>query len=131
MSLSDPIADALTRIRNASSASHALVYIPFNKTIYSMMKILKQEGFIDHASEVKNSIPPQIRVDLKYYEGKSTIRGLKRISKPGRRVYVDTKNIGETLNNMGVGILTTSKGVFSDKEAKFKHIGGEYLCQVW
>ena len=131
MSLSDPIADALTRIRNAVAASHLLTYVSFNNVIFAMMKILKEEGFIENVIQVKNSSRPQLRIDLKYNKGESSIRGLKRISKPGRRVYVNAKNIGATLNNIGVGILTTPKGVLSDKEAKFQHVGGEYLCQIW
>ena len=131
MSHSDPIADALTRIRNSSRVKHEFVDVPSNRTIRAVLDILIQEGFIHSIDNVDESSYSKIRVHLKYYEGKPVIRGLKRISKPGRRIYVAGKNIGSTLNNLGVGILTTSRGVLSDKQAKYQGIGGEYLCQVW
>ena len=128
---SDLIADVLTRIRNAVQASHKFVYVPTNRTIRSILEILKQEGFINEFSEVKNTSTPQVKIDLRYYEGKPVLRGLRRVSKPGRRFYVGRKKIGSTLNHIGVGILTTPKGVLSDKQAEYQRVGGEYLCQVW
>ena len=131
MSHSDPIGDAVTRIRNSVMASHKKVNVPANRTIHSILAILLKEGFISKVSEIKNSRGFEICVHLKSYEGKPVIRGLRRVSKPGRRVYVGEKNIGSTMNHIGVGILTTSKGVLSDKQAKYQGVGGEYLCQVW
>ncbi len=131
MSHSDPISDMLTRIRNAIQASHDFVYVPINRTIRSILDILIEEGFIDKVGEVENSRDLLVCVNLKYYKGEPVIRGLQKISKPGRRVYVRRTKIRSTLNHVGVGILTTSKGVLSDKEARYQKVGGEYLCQVW
>ena len=131
MAMSDIIADALIRIKNASFASHDVVYVPSNKLIINMMDIFQREGFIQHYSVVKNSVVPQLRIDLKYYQGKAVIRGVERVSKPGRRFYISSQNIVPTYNNIGLGIISTSKGVLTDKEAKLSGVGGEFICRVW
>ena len=131
MSMSDIVADALVRIKNASFASHDVVYVPSNKLIISVVELFQKEGFIQHYSVVKNSKVPQLRVDLKYYQGKAVIRGIERVSKPGRRFYIASKNIKSTYNNIGLGIISTSHGVLTDKEARLKGVGGEFVCRVW
>ncbi|RME93821.1 MAG: 30S ribosomal protein S8 [Candidatus Hydrogenedentota bacterium] len=131
MSLNDPIADALTRIRNAQRAGHEAVEINLNKTIEAILNILKEEGFIASVSPFKEGAARKARVELKYYQNRPVIRGLERVSKPGRRVYQQWKDIRPTFNNMGLSIYSTPKGVVSGKEAKFLHVGGEYICKVW
>ncbi len=131
MSLSDPVADFLTKIRNASMAQHQNIYCTTSYLLDQIIKILKKEGFIRNYSYTKNKLIPEMKIDLKYYKNKPVIRGITRVSKPGRRVYLKWKNIPSTLNNIGIGILSTPKGVISAKEAKYQHVGGEFICKVW
>ena len=132
MSMSDPIADMLTRIRNAIMASYEAVDIPNSKLKVNLAKILKSEGFIKNYKIVADRRQGILRVFLKYDEsGESVIDGLKRVSKPSRRVYTRSDRIPKVLNGYGVNILSTSKGLMTDKQARKDGVGGEILCSVW
>lgn len=132
MSMSDPIADMLTRIRNAEKAKFNSVDIPGSKLKTELAKVLKNEGFIKNYKFVKDSKQGVLRVYLKYGQGQSNvIMGIERFSKPGRRVYVKAKDIKPILNGMGISILSTSKGIMTDKKARHENVGGEILCNVW
>jgi len=127
----DPVADMLARIRNALLARHEAVEIPFSRLKVKIAEILKQEGFINDFS-VQNEFPASLRVQLKYGEGrKPAIVGMRRTSRPGRRVYVRHKHIPHVLNGMGISIISTSSGVVTDRDARKNAIGGEILCEVW
>lgn len=129
--ITDPVADMLARIRNALLARHEAVEIPFSRLKTRIAEILKQEGFIsDYA--VKEEFPASLRVQLKYTEGrKPAIVGMRRTSRPGRRVYVRHKHIPHVLNGMGISIISTSHGVVTDRDARKQAVGGEVLCEVW
>jgi len=132
MAISDPIADMLTRIRNAAKARFNSVDIPGSTLKTEVAKILKNEGFVRNYKFLKDGKQGILRVYLKYGEGQSNIiYGLKRISKPSRRVYVNCKEIKPVYNGMGIAILSTSKGVMTDKRARQEKVGGEILCHVW
>ncbi len=132
MFLTDPIADMLTRIRNANSAMHEKVDVPFSKEKLAIAKILKDEGYILNYKEIEEGNKKDIRVYLKFVDGKEkVIRGLKRISKPGRRVYTGVENTPTVLGGLGIAILSTPKGVITDKQCKAENVGGEVLCYVW
>ena len=125
--LTDPIADMLTRIRNAHLALHKEVSVPSSKMKEALAGILKQEGYVeDYAVNDRT-----IKIELKYVQGKPAIAGLKRISKPGRRVYVSTHEIPRVHNGLGICILSTSNGVLDGLTAQSKKTGGELLCEVW
>jgi small subunit ribosomal protein S8 len=132
MTLSDPIADMLTRIRNAVKAKFNSVDIPGSKLKVEIAKILKDEGYIRNYKFLKDGKQGILRVYLKYGDGQSNVvYGLKRMSKPSRRVYVRSKDIKPVLNGMGISILSTSKGVMTDKRARKENVGGEILCNIW
>ncbi len=133
MSITDPIADMLTRIRNAVQAKHDSVVIPCSKQKIEIARILKEEGFIDDYSiDVTDDVKKNIVVTLRYGKhGQKVIHGIKRISKPGLRVYVEASKLPRVLNGLGIAIISTSKGVMTDKDAKVKHVGGEVLAYVW
>ena len=132
MSISDPIADMLTRIRNAAKARFNSVDVPGSKLKIEIAKILKEEGFIRNYKFLKDGKQGIVRIYLKYGPGQSKIiYGLKRISKPSRRVYVRCKDIEPVYNGMGVAILSTSKGIMTDKTARREKLGGEILCNLW
>ena len=132
MVMTDPIADFLTRIRNANTAMKDTVEIPASKMKKALADILKQEGFIKDWEYIEDSKQGMIRVYLKYGENKQkVITGLKRISKPGLRVQVSKDDIPRVLNGLGIAIITTSKGVMTDKEARKAGVGGEIICYVW
>lgn len=132
MAMSDPIADMLTRIRNAQKAQLNSVDIPGAKLKIELAKVLKDEGFIKNYKFIKDSKQGVLRVYLKYGSGySSVILGIERVSKPSRRVYVKSKDIKPVLNGMGISILSTSKGMVTDKTARDKNIGGEVICNVW
>ena len=125
--LTDPIADMLTRIRNAHSALHKDVCIPKSKMKESLAAILKQEGYVeDVAVDDRNIV-----ITLKYLKGRPVISGLKRISTPGRRVYVNSRQIPRVQNGLGICILSTSSGVMDGMSAHEKKVGGELLCEIW
>ena len=132
MSMSDPIADMLTRIRNAVKAKFNSVDIPGSMLKSELAKLLKQEGFIKNYKFTEDNKQGILRVYLKYGKARSkVILGIERISKPGRRVYLKAKAITPVLNGMGISVLTTSKGLMSDKTARKENVGGEVLCNVW
>ncbi len=130
--VTDPIADLLTRVRNAGMARHESVLIPVSKMKQSLANILKEEGFIRDVETVKSGQWPMLRLRLlPSVRNQASIRGLKRISRPGLRVYVDRENIPRVYGGLGVAILSTSQGVMSGQDARNRGIGGEVLCYVW
>jgi len=131
MTIIDPIADMLTRIRNAIMASHGSVLVPSSKIKLSIVKILKEEGFIDHYEVVKGKPQPMIKIHLKYADEQPAILGLERVSKPGLRVYAEGHEIPRVYGGLGIAIISTSKGVMTGQEAWRQHLGGEILCYVW
>jgi small subunit ribosomal protein S8 len=132
MSMSDPLADMLTRIRNASSARHSKVDIPASKIKVNVARILKSEGYIKNYKLLKDQRHGILRIYVKYDEAnQGIITGLERVSKPGRRVYVKKRDIPFVLNGMGISVLSTSKGILTDREARKENLGGELLCNVW
>jgi small subunit ribosomal protein S8 len=132
MAMTDPIADMLTRIRNAIIASYDAVEIPGSKIKTDIAKIMKYEGYIRNYKLVEDAKQGTIVIYLKYNQDKTpVIRGLKRISKPSRRVYASSKKIPTTLNNLGTTIVSTSRGVMTDREARKAGVGGEVVCSVW
>ena len=131
MVMTDPIADMLTRIRNAQQARHETVDIPSSKMKIEIATILKEEGFITDYS-VNGDTKKVITVTLKYgSNNEKVISGIKRISKPGLRVYANGENLPRVLNGLGIAIISTSQGVMTDKNARAKHIGGEVIAYVW
>ncbi|MEM5794651.1 MAG: 30S ribosomal protein S8 [Bacillota bacterium] len=132
MVMTDPIADMLTRIRNANSVYHDKVEMPASKIKQAIAKVLKEEGFIKDFEYVSDDKQGIIRVNLKYGPNREkVITGLKRISKPGLRVYAKTDEIPRVLRGLGIAILSTSKGIMADKQARKEGIGGEVICYVW
>ncbi|GKT03185.1 30S ribosomal protein S8 [Furfurilactobacillus sp. WILCCON 0119] len=132
MSMTDPIADFLTRIRNANMVRHDSVEVPASKIKRDMAEILKNEGFIRDVEYIDDDKQGIIRVFLKYgKDGERVISGLKRISKPGLRSYVKADSVPKVLNGLGIAIISTSEGVITDKDARQKDVGGEVLAYVW
>ncbi len=128
MGMTDPIADLLTRIRNGNTAGKLYVEAPFSKIKKEIVRILKQEGFIKNYSENERTL----RIYLKYTDkGKRVISEIKRISKPGCRVYCSKDDLPKVLNGLGIAVVSTSKGVFTDKNARAANVGGEVFCTVW
>ena len=128
---SDPIADFLTRIRNASRAEHEKVDIPSSKLKLRMAEILKDEGFIKNFRIIEDNKQGTLRVYLKYVGSEKIISGIVRVSRPGRRIYVTKDKIPTLLGGMGVAILSTSSGVMTDRQVRKQHLGGEVLAYVW
>lgn len=132
MTMTDPIADMLTRIRNASSARKAYVDIPKSKLKLQITRVLKSEGFIDDFKIGDVGVQGFLRLFLKYSgDREGVIRGIKRASRPGRRMYVGTDEIPRILGGMGIAIVSTSKGVMTDKQSRTERLGGELLCYIW
>ena len=133
MATSDPIADMLTRIRNANTAKHDTVDIPASKMKQAIADILLREGYVKAVDVVEEGKFNTIRITLKYGDNKNEklIKGLKRISKPGFRVYADTENLPKVLGGLGIAIISTNKGILTDKEARKENVGGEVLAFVW
>jgi len=131
MSVSDPISDFLVRIRNASKAKKIRVEIPASKMKVGMADILKKENYIHDYSIIEDDKQNVIKIHLKYREGVSAISGLKRISKPGLRIYKDASQLPKVYNGLGTAIISTSKGLLTDKEAKSLSVGGEIICYIW
>lgn len=132
--MTDPIADMLTRIRNAALARHEKTSMPSNKLKRRIADILKEEGYVADVKETTSEIPgsKELTIVLKYgRDRQSVIDGIRRVSRPGRRVYVRHDHIPRVLSGLGVSILSTSRGVLSDKEARRQKVGGELLCEVW
>jgi small subunit ribosomal protein S8 len=132
MGMTDPVADMLTRIRNANRMKHDKVEIPASRLKSDILSVLKEEGFIVDYNVIKSGPQGKLVVTLKYTPGKDrVIKGLKRISKPGLRVYVSHENLPKVLNGLGVAIVSTSKGVMTDRQARSTNVGGEVLAYVW
>ncbi|MGA7875014.1 MAG: 30S ribosomal protein S8 [Desulfoferrobacter sp.] len=130
--MTDPIADFLTRIRNAQKARFDKLDIPASKMKASLARILKEEGYIKNFKLIRDTRQGIIRIHLKYGESRENIiSGIKRVSRPGCRVYVGHDEIPRILNGMGINILSTSKGIMTDRQARKEHVGGELLCSVW
>jgi small subunit ribosomal protein S8 len=131
MPVTDPISDFLLRIRNASKAKKLRVEIPASKMKQGLAEILKKENYIHDYSIVEDNKQNFIKIQLKYRDGLSAITGLKRISKPGLRVYKDSGELPRVLNGLGTAVISTSKGLLTDKEARALAIGGEVICYIW
>lgn len=132
MAMSDPIADLLTRIRNAGKAKFNSVDIPGSKIKIELARVLKDEGFIRNYKSIKDKKQGILRIYLKYDQRDiHAIFGLIRVSKPSRRVYAKSKDVKQVLNGTGVAILSTSKGIMTDKKARAANVGGEILCNIW
>jgi Ribosomal protein S8 len=132
MQITDPIADMLTRIRNAANAKHASVDIPASNMKKSIAEILVNEGYIKNYQLMEDGTQGVIRVTLKYVAGKEkAIQGLRRVSKPGLRVYAGADELPRVLRGLGIAIISTSKGVMTDKKARAEHVGGEVLAFIW
>lgn len=131
MVMTDPIADMLTRIRNANIVRHEVVEVPSSNVKKSIANILLQEGYVKDVEEYADGAVPMLRLSLKYNQKERIITGLKRISKPGLRVYCKKDNIPKVLNGLGVAIISTSKGIVVDREARKSGLGGEVICYIW
>lgn len=131
MSMTDPIADYLTRLRNAAKARHRRVDIPASNLKRAITKILYEQHYIDKYTEIQDSKQGVIRIYLKYYNGKPVLTGLRRVSVPGRRVYAGAAELPRVLNGLGVAIISTNKGVMTDREARQQNVGGEVICYIW
>ncbi|WP_233216474.1 30S ribosomal protein S8 [Blastopirellula marina] len=132
MMMTDPIADMLTRIRNAVRVEHPHVEMPTSKVKRGLADVLKREGYIWDWVETDDHPVKQIRLELKYGpSGERVIQHIKRVSKPGRRIYSKSTDLRPILNGMGISVISTSTGVISDREARQKKVGGEVLCEVW
>ncbi len=132
MHITDPIADMLTRIRNANNARHATVDIPASNMKKAIANILLQEGYIKNVEIIEDGIQGVIRITLKYAENKQKVlTGLKRVSKPGLRSYASKEELPKVLKGLGIAIISTSKGVMTDKEARRQNVGGEVLAFIW
>lgn len=132
MMVTDPIADFLTRIRNAILAKHETTDIPVSRLKWRLAGILKEEGYIANATLLQEGPHKVIRIVLKYEPGEiSALQGLKRISKPGRRIYVSVDRLPRVLNGLGVAVISTSRGMMSDRECRRQNVGGEVLCHLW
>jgi small subunit ribosomal protein S8 len=130
--VTDPIGDLLIRLKNAARRRHETVTIPASKLKRAVLQILQKEGYVQAVEESVHEGHPALRVQLRYVgDGQSMITGLERISKPGRRVYVGSKEISKVRNGIGMSILSTSKGIMTDQESRRNKLGGEVLCSIW
>ncbi|GAA0678137.1 MULTISPECIES: 30S ribosomal protein S8 [Clostridium] len=132
MVMTDPIADLLTRIRNANAVKHEIVEIPSSNIKKAIANILLQEGYIKEIEEYSEGVVPMMRLTLKYgINNERVITGIKKISKPGLRVYCQKDDVPKVLNGLGVAVISTSKGILTDREARKAGVGGEVICYVW
>ncbi len=131
MVMTDPIADMLTRIRNANQMKAQTVDIPASKLKHQVLELLRDEGYIANIQLIKGKPVNRLRVTLRYMQNERVVKGLKRISKPGLRVYAQSGEIPKVLNGLGIAVLSTSKGIISDREARKQNVGGEILAYVW
>ena len=132
MQITDAIADLLTRIRNANTAKHDTVEVPASNIKKAIVQILLDEGYIKSFTVVEDNKQGTIKITLKYTEGKApVITGLKRVSKPGLRIYSDVENMPKVMKGLGVAIISTSKGVMTDRQARKENVGGEVLAYIW
>ena len=130
--MTDPIADMLTRIRNAVRVERPYVDMPISRVKRGLADVLKREGYIWDWQETEDSPVPQLRIELKYGpNGERVIQKVRRVSKPGRRVFSKAKELRPVLNGLGISIISTSRGVISDREARQRNLGGEVLCEIW
>lgn len=131
MTMTDPVADYLTRLRNAVQAKHKRLDIPASNLKRELTKLLVAHKFISSYTELKESAQGVLRIQLKYNDGQPVISGLKRISKPGLRMYVASDELPRVLGGLGIAIISTPKGLMTDKEARQAKVGGEVLCEIW
>ena len=131
MTINDPIADALTRIRNANMVKHETVSMPASNLKEELIKVLQKEGYVEGYTVEEKDGFKFINVTLKYLNGQSVITGLQRVSKPGLRVYSKAKNMPRVFDGMGIAVISTSKGLMTEKAARANKLGGEVLCYVW
>ena len=132
MSMSDPLGDMLTRIRNGQSARKLAVSSPSSKFRVNVLEVLKREGYIrDYSSKEIKTVMSELKIELKYHEGLPVISEIKRVSRPGRRVYSGINDLKKSYSGLGISILSTPRGVLSDNEARSANVGGEVLCQVF
>ena len=132
MSMSDPLADMITRIRNAGMVNFRTVDMPLSTLKVGVAKVLKDEGFIEDYQILKDTVQGTMRINLKYgANGEKVVTGLSRVSKPGKRIYVKADKIPKVLSGLGIAVLSTSKGVIADRQARQLGVGGEVLCNVW
>lgn len=131
MTMTDPVSDYLTRVRNAIRAKHKRVDIPASNLKKDLSRLLLENKYIAGYTELKDTPQGTIRVQLKYNDGKSVIDGLKRVSRPGLRKYVDSESIPRVLGGLGIAVLSTSNGLMTDKQARQAKVGGELLCEIW
>ncbi len=132
MVMTDPIADMLTRIRNANQMRHETVDVPASKLKKEILEVLKQEGYIAGYKVIKKDVQDNLRVTLRYMDNNErVVKGLKRISKPGLRVYAKNSEIPKVLNGLGIAVISTSRGIMTDREARKQKVGGEILAYVW
>ena len=132
MTMTDPIADMLTRIRNANVVKHETVDVPASNMKKELARILLEEGFVRGYDVIEDGKQGIIRIQLKYGQaGERVITGIKRISKPGMRVYAGNQEIPKVLNGLGISVISTSKGILTDKQARKENVGGEVICYVW
>lgn len=131
MVMTDPIADMLTRIRNANQMKHATVSMPASRLKLEILNVLKNEGYISEYEKIEDGKQGVIKVTLKYAEKARVIKGIKRISKPGLRVYAKANELPKVLNGLGIAIISTSNGIMTDREARLNKLGGEVVAFVW
>jgi small subunit ribosomal protein S8 len=131
MVMTDPVADMLTRIRNANQARHENVLIPASRLKAEILNVLLNEGYIGGIEKIEDDKQGLLKVTLKYNQKERLIKGIKRISKPGLRIYAKTDDLPKVLNGLGIAVVSTSNGVMTDREARQKHLGGEVLAFVW
>ncbi len=129
--MNDPIADMLTRIRNAQAVKLEEVFVPFSKIKKRLAEILKAEGYLADFEEQEGQRGAKLRLLLKYDQGKGTITALERVSKPGRRVYSGAADLPKILQGLGISIISTSRGLMTDREARKQKLGGEVICKIW
>jgi len=129
--MTDPIADMLTRIRNAVAVKKPEVVLPYSKLKFNVANILEAEKYVGKVEKIKNGKFDELKIELKYNENGPVIRHIKRISTPGQRIYSAGKELPHVLNGYGLAIISTSKGIMTNKEAKRQNIGGELMCEIW
>ncbi len=129
--MTDPISDMLTRIRNAQAVSHQTVTIPFSKLKFDLAKILEKEGLVNKVTSQGRKIRKVIEIELKYQKGQPVINTLKRVSKPGQRLYIRKDQIRPIRQGYGLSIISTSQGLMTNKQARKKGLGGEVICEIW
>lgn len=131
MTMTDPVADYLTRLRNAIQAGHKRVDVPASNLKRELTKLLVEHKYIGSYSELKDTPQGTLRIQLRYTDGQPVIGGLQRVSKPGLRKYVNADSVPRVLGGLGIAVLSTSRGLMSDRQARLANVGGEVLCEIW